>query len=189
MTGDGDTGSGERPPRGGSRVEQMLLDRQWLDRSGSRQIGPDYGCAVVEPRRTPWSPRRLVIYVVSPTGATSAEAVRSRLQSAARTRIRITSERFRATTMTEIRHDVEDSRPSGAVALTIGSSAARGRDCPAVVITLRPVGRATKEAEQWAADAVAEHGADRVVIRRSATGPRLARTRPADVSTPAGANR
>jgi hypothetical protein len=163
-------GDREPPPvpgRAGSVREQLIADRHWLDQAGRSQIGPDYACAQLFPRRTSWRPRRIVVYVTSPEAAVRAERVRRRLQSAQRTTVRLTSPRFRAEAIRAVREDVEARLPSVADPLTIGTSRVGRQDCPLVVITIRPRGQAKDQTEQWAADAIARHGRDRIVVLRT----------------------
>jgi hypothetical protein len=155
------------PGPAGSVREQLIADRHWLDLAGERQIGPDYACAQLLPRRTLWRPRRIVVYVTSREAAARAERVRRQLQSAERTTVRLTSPRFRAETMRAIREDVQARLPPVADPLTIGTRRVAGQDCPSVAITIRPRGQAKDQTEQWVADAIARHGRDRIVVLRT----------------------
>jgi hypothetical protein len=152
----------------GRTDEQILHDRQEVERVGPDRIGADFACAIVS-GRTAEAQGRLRIYVTHPRALPRAEALRATLASSEITEVKLTSARFAHDTMTRIRQAIQAAAPDA----TKMTSASIGREnqsrisrCPRIKIRILPPGQAGPAVERWAADAVARYGPDRVVVER-----------------------
>lgn len=99
--------------------EQLVGDRERVERRAPDRIGNDFACAVIS-KRTAVRPRRLLVYVTSSEAADRARRFVGELKSASRIAVRTTSPQFRRRTMVEIRNSIEKSLPPDGTGAGIG---------------------------------------------------------------------
>lgn len=146
--------------------EQLVGDRERVERRAPDRIGNDFACAVIS-KRTAVRPRRLLVYVTSSEAADRARRFVGELKSASRIAVRTTSPQFRRRTMVEIRNSIEKSLPPDGTGAGIGLESPIDRTrCPRVRIDILPQGQAGPDMERWAEDAVRRFGRHRVIVSR-----------------------